>query len=36
MRLKTRWLLVSLGVGVDMPGSAVTVGKVVLWPQRRL
>ncbi|HEV7514476.1 MAG TPA: hypothetical protein VGO27_22475 [Candidatus Acidoferrum sp.] len=52
MRLKTRWLLVSLGgalliaavllfvsintpflgVGVDMPGSAVTVGKVVLWP----
>jgi len=52
MRLKTRWLLVSLGgalliaavllvvsidtpflgVGVDVPGSAVTVGKVVLWP----
>jgi hypothetical protein len=51
MRLKTRWLLVSLGgalliaaallvvsidtpigFGVDMPGSAVTVGKVVLWP----
>ena len=52
MRLKTRWLLVSLGgalliaavllvvstdtpllgVGVDMPGSAVTVGEVVLWP----
>jgi hypothetical protein len=52
MRLKTRWLLVSLGgalliaaillfvsidtpflgVGADMPGSAVTAGKVVLWP----
>jgi hypothetical protein len=52
VRLKTRWLLVSLGgalligvlllvvsidtpllgVGVDVPGWAVTVGKVVMWP----